>query len=157
MGKLEEAAFAAGCFWGVEDAFMRIRGVKETEVGFMGGHTKNATYEEVCRGDTGHAETVHLKYDPEEVSYGELLEAFWGMHDPTTKNRQGPDSGSQYRSIIFYYTEKQREEAEKSRNERQKKLGGRKIVTEILPAGEFWRAEEHHQKYHQKMGGSCRV
>ena len=153
--KLEDAAFGAGCFWGVEDSFMQIKGVKETEVGFMGGEAKNVTYEEVCRGNTGHAETVHIRFNPKEVSYAELLEAFWGMHDPTTRNRQGLDIGSQYRSVIFYYSEKQREEAEKSREAQQKKLGGLEIVTEIVPAGEFWKADEHHQKYHQKHGKVC--
>ena len=155
MGKIGEAAFAAGCFWGVEDAFMHIKGVKKTEVGYMGGETENPTYGEVCTGKTGHAETVHLKYSPGGVSYGELLEAFWGMHNPATPNRQGLDIGSQYRSVIFYYNEKQREEAEKSREEQQKKLRERKIVTEIVPAGKFWRAEEYHQKYKQKQGKVC--
>ena len=152
MGKIEEAAFGAGCFWGVEGAFMRIKGVKETEAGYMGGKTENPTYEEVCTGKTGHAETVHLRYSLGEVSYAELLKAFWGMHDPTTPNRQGLDMGSQYRSVIFYYNKKQREEAEKSKKEQQKQLGKRKIVTEILPAGKFWKAEEYHQKYRQKQG-----
>ena len=152
---IDEAAFGAGCFWGVEDRFMQIKGVTETEVGFMGGHTKNADYGDVSGGDTGHAETVHLKYDPGEVSYVDLLDAFWKMHNPTTPNREGPDVGSQYRSIIFYYTEEQRELAEKSKKEQQVKYGDRKVVTEIMPAGEFWRADEHHQKYHQKHGKVC--
>lgn len=153
MGELEEAAFAAGCFWGIEDSFMRIKGIKETEVGYMGGETENPTYDEVCTGKTGHAETVHMRYVPDEVSYGELLNAFWGMHNPTTPNRQGLDMGSQYRSIIFYYGEEQKKQAEKSKQEQQKKLGGRKIVTEIIPAGRFWRAKGYHQKHMQKNKG----
>ncbi len=152
---IDEAAFAAGCFWGVEDGFMQIEGVTETEVGFMGGHTKNAGYDDVSGGNTGHAETVHLKYDPGKVSYVDLLEAFWGMHNPITPNRQGPDVGSQYRSIIFYYTKEQRDLAEKSKKEQQKKYGDKKVVTEIVPAGEFWMADDHHQKYHQKHGKEC--
>ncbi|MBD3398570.1 peptide-methionine (S)-S-oxide reductase MsrA [Candidatus Micrarchaeota archaeon] len=153
MGKNKEAAFGAGCFWGVEGEFMKIKGVEETEAGYMGGKTENPNYDEVCTGKTGHAETVHLKYDPDEVSYGELLDAFWGMHNPTTPNRQGLDMGSQYRSVIFYYSEEQKKQAEKSKQEQQEKLGGRKIVTEIVPAGRFWRAEEYHQKYKQKNKG----
>ena len=155
MGKKEEAAFAAGCFWGVEEKFMQIRGVEETEAGFMGGSTKNPTYESVCKGNTNHAETVHLKFDPKEVSYAELLDAFWKMHNPTTPNRQGLDVGSQYRSVIFYYNEAQRKLAEKSKISEQKKYTGAKIATEIVPAGEFSRAEEHHQKYYRKNRRTC--
>ena len=153
MVKLEEAAFGAGCFWGVEDAFMKIKGVKETEVGFMGGKTKNPTYKEVCTDKTGHAEVVHLKFDPKEISYEELLNIFWGIHNPTSLNRQGPDFGSQYRSVIFYYNKKQKEAAEKSKEELEKSgKYDKPIVTEIVPAPEFYRAEEYHQKYHQKHG-----
>ncbi len=151
MAKLETATFGAGCFWGVEDAFMNVRGVKKTEVGFMGGKTRNPTYEEVCTDRTGHAEVVHLKYDPDEVSYEELLEVFWSTHDPTTMNRQGPDVGSQYRSVIFYHNEKQKKLAEKSKIEKSGEYD-KPVVTEIVRAKEFYRAEEHHQKYHQKHG-----
>ncbi len=151
MAKLETATFGAGCFWGVEDAFMNVRGVKKTEVGFMGGKTRNPTYEEVCTDRTGHAEVVHLKYDPDEVSYEELLEVFWSTHDPTTMNRQGPDVGSQYRSVIFYHNEKQKKLAEKSKIEKSGEYD-KPVVTEIVRATDFYRAEEHHQKYHQKHG-----
>jgi peptide-methionine (S)-S-oxide reductase len=144
----EEATFGAGCFWGVEDSFMKLAGVKETTVGFMGGKLKNPTYEDVCTGLTGHAEVVNLKFDPKIVSYEKLLEIFWSIHDPTTKDRQGFDIGSQYRSIIFYYNKKQKEIAEKSK-EKLDKSGKfkQKIVTEIVPASDFWKAEEYHQKY----------
>lgn len=153
MAKLEDAAFGAGCFWGVEDAFMKINGVKETEVGFMGGKTENPTYEEVCTNKTGHAEAVHLKFDPDEISYEELLKIFWGIHNPTSLNRQGPDFGSQYRSVIFYYSEKQKEAAEKSKAELESSgKYDKPIVTEIIAASKFYRAEEYHQKYHQKQG-----
>lgn len=153
MAKLEDATFGAGCFWGVEDAFMKIKGVKETEVGFMGGKTKNPTYEEVCTDKTGHAEVVHLKFDPMEISYEELLNIFWGIHNPTSLNRQGPDFGTQYRSVIFYHNKKQKESAEKSKAEVENSgKYGKPIVTEIVPASEFYRAEEYHQKYHQKQG-----
>lgn len=154
MKELKEAAFGAGCFWGVEDSFMKVGGVKETEVGFMGGTTKNPTYKEVCTNKTGHAETVHLKYDPDEVSYEKLLEVFWSIHDPTQVNRQGLDIGSQYRSVIFYYNEKQKKLAEQSK-EKESEKPGKKIATEIVPASEFYRAEEYHQKYHQKHGRVC--
>ena len=153
MAELEDATFGAGCFWGVEDAFMKIKGVKETKVGFMGGKTKNPTYKEVCTDKTGHAEVVHLKFDPKEISYKELLNIFWGIHNPTSLNRQGPDFGSQYRSVIFYYNDKQKEAAEKSKAELEKSgKYDKPVVTEIVPASEFYRAEEYHQKYHQKHG-----
>jgi peptide-methionine (S)-S-oxide reductase len=151
--KAGDASFAAGCFWGVEEAFRCVKGVVETEVGYMGGTTKNPTYEEVCTGKTGHAETVHLKFDPKTISYGELLDIFWSIHDPTQLNRQGPDFGSNYRSIIFYHSPEQRKLAVASRERLEKsgKYGGR-IVTEIIPAAVFWRAEEYHQKYEMKTG-----
>ena len=153
MAKLETATFGAGCFWGVEDVFMKIKGVKETEVGFMGGKTKNPTYEEVCTDKTGHAEVVHLKFDPKEISYEELLNIFWGIHNPTSLNRQGPDFGTQYRSAIFYHNKNQKEAAEKSKADLEKSgKYDKPIVTEIAPASEFYRAEEYHQKYHQKQG-----
>ncbi len=153
MAELETATFGAGCFWGVEDALMKVKGVKETAVGFMGGTTKNPTYEEVCTDKTGHAEVVQLKYDPEEVGYEDLLEIFWSIHDPTTPNRQGPDIGSQYRSVIFFHSKEQERLAKKSRMEiRESGKYRNRIVTEIVPASEFYRAEEYHQKYHQKQG-----
>lgn len=153
--KLQEATFAAGCFWHVEDAFMQVKGVEMTEVGFMGGRTSDPSYKQVCTRTTGHAEVVHLLYDPARVTYSQLLEAFWSMHDPTQVNRQGPDVGDQYRTAIFYYTEEQRREAEesKARHEASGKYG-RPIATEIAKATTFWRAEEYHQKYFQKHGVS---
>jgi len=152
-GKLEEAAFAAGCFWGVEETFRCEKGVRETEVGYMGGTAKNPTYGEVCIGTTGHAETVHLRFDPNEISYKRLLEIFWNDHDPTQLNRQGPDVGTNYRSTIFYYTPEQKKQALESKEKLEKsgKCRG-KIVTEIVPASDFWRAEEYHQKYLMKKG-----
>jgi peptide-methionine (S)-S-oxide reductase len=147
-GKYETAIFAAGCFWGVEQAFYKTKGVVETEVGYTGGDEKyeNPTYEQVCSDSTGHAEAVRVKFDPKVVSYKELLDVFWKIHNPTTLNRQGPDIGSQYRSAIFYLDEKQKKEAEKSREKLQKSINA-KIVTEIVKASEFYRAEEYHQKY----------
>lgn len=150
-GKTEKAAFGAGCFWHVEQAFREVSGVVDTTVGFMGGHTKNPTYKEVCTDKTGHAETVLVEYDPEEVSYNELLDVFWKIHDPTQMNRQGPDIGSQYRSVIFYYNDGQKKEAQESLDKEQKKTE-EKIVTEITSASEFYRAEEHHQRYLEKKG-----
>lgn len=148
---MEKATFAAGCFWGVEAGFRKIDGVVSTEVGYMGGTLENPSYEDVCSGQTGHAEVVQLRYDPDRVSYGELLEAFWAMHDPTTLNRQGPDVGTQYRSVIFFHDEAQRAEAAASK-ERLEAAGRyrRPIVTEIAPAGPFYRAEDYHQQYLEK-------
>jgi len=148
-----QAAFAAGCFWGVEAAFRQIKGVIDTAVGFMGGHIPNPTYEMVCTNTTGHAETVHIKYNPDIVSYNKLLDVFWSIHDPTQVNRQGPDIGSQYRSAIFYYTEEQRIAALASKAKLE--ASGKfklPIATEIVPASEFWRAEEYHQRYLEKKG-----
>ena len=152
-GNLEEASFAAGCFWGVEEAFRTTKGVKQTEVGYMGGTTKNPTYGQVCTGATGHAETVHLWFDPKEITYETLLEIFWSIHNPTQRNRQGWDIGTNYRSIIFYYSQEQRRLAlgSKEKLEKSGKYLG-KIVTEVFPAVEFWRAEEYHQKYEMKTG-----
>ena len=147
MNQLKEAMFGAGCFWGVQDFFDNTKGVIETEVGYAGGHTDNPTYKEVCADKTGHAEVVHLKYDSEIVSYEHLLKVFFENHDPTTMNRQGPDRGSQYRSIIFYYSPEQKELAEK-----MKKELGSGIVTEIVLAPTFYKAEEYHQKYFEKTG-----
>ncbi len=150
--KKETAIFAAGCFWGVEEEFRNLKGVLSTRVGYSGGKSKKPTYTKVSFGITGHAESVKIEFDSEIISYKELLKKFWEIHNPTTKNRQGFDIGSQYRSIIFYANKKQKEAAEKSRDEEQKKLD-KKIVTEIIPAGEFYDAEEYHQKYLMKGGG----
>lgn len=145
----EKAIFAAGCFWGVQDAFDQVKGVKKTLAGYTGGHSRNPTYEEVCDDETGHAEAVHLEYDPSEVSYDDLLSVFWSIHDPTTKDRQGPDVGKQYRSAIYYHSPEQKKAAERSLAAEQKKREKR-IVTEILQAGPFYPAEEYHQNYHKK-------
>jgi len=148
---MEEACFGAGCFWGVQAAFDNIEGVKQTTVGYMGGTTEHPSYEQVCTNKTGHAEVVHILFDARIVSYEKLLETFFGIHDPTQINRQGPDVGSQYRSIIFYYTEQQRILAEKlilSLKESQKFTDD--IVTEIIPAAVFYKAEEYHQHYFKK-------
>jgi len=150
---LEKAAFAAGCFWGVEAAFQEVKGVVNTAVGFAGGRTKNPTYEEVCANTTGHAETVLVEYDPTAVSYEQLLSVFFSIHDPTTPNRQGPDVGSQYRSVIFYYTPQQRKAAQIFKDKLTESGKFKKpIVTEITPAGEFYKAEDYHQRYYQKNG-----
>ena len=150
---IEEAMFGAGCFWHVEAAFSRVRGVVSTAVGYSGGTKENPTYKDVCSGRTGHAEVVHVEYDPQQVTYGDLLNVFWEMHDPTTPNRQGLDRGSQYRSAIFFYTPEQETAATRSRAELQASDRYRNpIVTEIAPAGPFFRAEEYHQKYYAKTG-----
>lgn len=156
--KRAKAAFAAGCFWGVEETLRQVKGVTATAVGYMGGTRENPTYEDVCTGTTGHAETVELEYDPSRVSYEDLLKIFWENHDPTTLNRQGPDVGEQYRSVIFYYTPEQQAAAEASKAEQEKKKAfSRPIVTRIVPASRFYRAEEYHQRYLQKHGRSrCR-
>lgn len=155
----ERATFAAGCFWGVEEAFRQVPGVVDTAVGFMGGTTETPSYREVCTGRTGHAEVVDIVFDPAKVSYDALLDVFWGCHDPTTKDRQGPDVGSQYRSAIFFHTPAQ-EAAARASKERLGAAGRyrRPIVTEIVPAGPFWRAEEYHQRYLEKRGeAACRL
>lgn len=153
---VEIATFAAGCFWGVEDAFMKTKGVKSTRVGYTGGKLTNPTYEDVCTDKTGHAEAIQIKYDPKEISYKELLELFWSIHNPTTKNRQGPDIGTQYRSSIFYHTSEQEKIAKKVKQELNDSKFQNKIVTEIVAASTFYPAEEYHQKYYQKIGGgSC--
>ena len=150
-----KATFAAGCFWHVEDLFRKTRGVKSTKVGYIGGSLSNPTYEEVCTDKTGHAEAVEVEYDPEKISYGELLDVFWQNHDPTSLNRQGPDIGIQYRSSIFFHDETQRKAAEESK-EKLNSSGkySKQIVTEIVPAAEFYKAEEYHQKYFEKHGFS---
>ena len=154
---LQLATFAAGCFWGIEESYRKIKGVKSTMVGYTGGRGSNPTYRDVCTDLTGHAEAIQLQYDPQEVTYEEILKVFWSIHNPTTKNRQGPDVGSQYRSVIFYHTPEQELSARRSIEELEK--SGRfsnRIVTEIVPATAFYKAEEFHQKYYQKHGGgSC--
>lgn len=152
----QKATFAAGCFWGVEETFRRTPGVLVTAVGYTGGHTENPTYEQVCSDRTGHAEAVEIIFDPKQISYEVLLDIFWNSHDPTTLNRQGPDVGSQYRSAIFYHSIEQKAAAEASR-ERYAPRFNRPIVTQIVPAGVFYRAEEYHQQYLAKRGLSqCR-
>ena len=147
------ATFAAGCFWGVEQRFSEVPGVLSTEVGYTGGTTAHPTYEQVCSHSTGHAEAVRLEYDPEQVTYEHLLEVFFAMHDPTTPDRQGPDVGSQYRSAVFFHSPEQ-ERAARDAVARFNAEGRYTdpIVTEIVPAPEFWRAEEHHQRYLTKRG-----
>jgi peptide-methionine (S)-S-oxide reductase len=155
---LQLATFAAGCFWGVEESFRRIKGVKSTMVGYTGGRLANPRYKDVCTDLTGHAEAIQVQYDPEEITYEELLKVFWSTHNPTTKNRQGPDVGSQYRSVIFYHTPEQELSARRSIEEleKSKRFSNNRIVTEIVPATAFYKAEEFHQKYYQKRGGgSC--
>jgi len=155
--RLRKAAFAAGCFWGVEKIFSKLEGVVSTAAGYMGGITKDPTYEQVCTGRTGHAETVQVVYDPSRVSYEQLLITFWEWHDPTTLDRQGPDVGSQYRSVIFVYDRSQEEAARRSKQILEKAgIFPAPIVTQVVPAGEFYRAEEVHQNYLQKNpGGYC--
>jgi peptide-methionine (S)-S-oxide reductase len=155
MGKSERAMFAAGCFWGVQDAFDRVPGVTATTVGYTGGRSRNHTYKDVCSDTTGHAEAVLVEYDPARVSYGQLLDVFWRIHDPTTLNRQGPDTGSQYRSAVFHFTPEQQAAAEAGRE--RLRGAGKAVATEVAPAGEFWRAEEYHQKYHARRGGACGI
>ena len=146
---MSKAMFGAGCFWGVEYNFAKLKGVKEVLSGYSGGKTPNPTYEQVCSNSTEHAEVVMIDYDETQISYEELLDAFWMKHDPTTLNRQGPDVGDQYRSAIFYFNEEQQTLAKESLKNLQKKLE-RSIVTEITKADTFWKAEEYHQKYFEK-------
>ncbi len=156
---MDKATFAAGCFWGVEAAFRAIPAVISTRVGYTGGMLDHPTYKDVCTDRTGHAEAVEVTYDPERVSYAELLQVFWDNHDPTTLNRQGPDIGTQYRSAIFYHNAAQEAVARASKVQ----LAGsgaykRPIVTEILPASTFWQAEDYHQQYLEKRGlAHCHV
>ena len=150
---MAKAAFGAGCFWGVESAFRQVKGVTDAAVGYMGGSLANPTYEDVCTDRTGHAEVVQLDYDPAIVSYEELLRVFFGLHDPTSLNRQGPDYGKQYRSVIFFYDADQQRAALKMKDDLDRSgRFPRKIVTQIAPAPEFWRAEEYHQRYFEKHG-----
>ena len=146
---MENALFGAGCFWGVEEFFRKNKGVIETKVGYSGGITNNPSYEEVCLGNTNHVEVLLIKFDENIINYSKLLDLFWQCHDPTTLNRQGPDIGTQYRSVIFYYSNLQKEIAEKSKLNYQSKFNG-KIVTEIEKAKEFFEAEDYHQCYIQK-------
>lgn len=146
--------FGAGCFWGVQDTFDALPGVLKTEVGFASGHTQNPSYQEVCRGDTGHAEVVWVSYDPHQISLETLLETFWHCHDPSSLNRQGPDIGAQYRSCIYYTDPEQLESIESSKHLFEK--SGKKVVTEIKPFSNFYKAEEYHQHYHKKACQSKR-
>lgn len=148
---MEQATFGAGCFWGIEMIYRQTPGVIETAVGYSGGNTENPTYREVCSSRTGHAEVVNVIFDPERVTYSELLKIFWENHNPTTLNRQGPDVGPQYRSVIFYHSESQRKDAEASLAQRQTELTN-PIVTELTCASTFYRAEEYHQQYLEKRG-----
>ena len=156
---MEKATFGAGCFWGVEAAFRCLQGVVSTAVGYSGGTLGNPTYQDVCSDRTGHAEVVEVVYDPSVVSYDALLEVFWGNHDPTTLNRQGPDVGTQYRSVIFYHSEAQKAAAEISmQNLRNSGQYKKAIVTEIKPTAKFYRAEEYHQRYLEKRGhAGCNI
>ncbi len=156
---MQTATFGAGCFWGVEAAFRQISGVKETAVGYMGGVMKNPTYRDVCTDRTGHAEVVQVRFDPQQVSYDALLKVFWENHDPTTPNRQGPDVGTQYRSVIFVHSPEQQAQAEASKaQQEQSGKFKRPIVTAIVPAPEFYRAEDYHQQYLEKRGLSqCHI
>ena len=155
---MEKATFAAGCFWGVEEAFRKVKGVVSTSVGYTGGSFNNPRYEDVCSGKTGHAEAVQVEHDPAQVSYEELLSVFWENHDPTTLNRQGPDIGTQYRSAIFFHTPEQRSAAVASKDKLQKSGRHRSpIATEITPASQFYRAEEYHQQYFEKRGSAHRT
>lgn len=150
------ATFAAGCFWTPEEIFRTTLGVIDTDVGFMGGNYANPSYEKVCTGITGHAEVTQVTYDPQKISYEELLKIFWDMHDPTQVNRQGPDHGAQYRSAIFYHTDAQKKDAEASKAERTASgTYDKPIATEIVPAGPFYKAEEYHQEYVRKHGGNA--
>ena len=147
-----KATFGAGCFWCIENDF-RKNGVTSTNVGFMGGHLKNPTYNDVCTDTTGHAEVIQVEYDPTKISYGQLLDIFWNNHDPTTLNRQGPDVGKQYRSVVFFHSTEQEKEARQSKESLEKSgKFPKKIVTEIVPATEFYKAEEYHQQYYEKCG-----
>lgn len=150
---MEIATFGAGCFWGVEEKFRTMSGVVSTAVGYMGGETEHPTYQDVCTDDTGHAEVVYIEFDPSRVSYQQLLDVFWKSHNPTTRNRQGPDIGSQYRSVIFYYSDEQKQIAEQSKKDLDDaRVYPHPIVTEIMPAAPFYRAEEYHQQYLAKRG-----
>jgi peptide-methionine (S)-S-oxide reductase len=149
----EKATFGAGCFWGVEEMFRQLPGVLATAVGYAGGSKEQPTYEDVCTDETGHAEVVEIEFDPSSIGYDKLLEVFWSNHNPTQLNRQGPDVGAQYRSVVFYHSPEQKTQAETSKAALEKSgRFSRPIVTQIEPAPKFWRAEDYHQKYLQKRG-----
>jgi methionine-S-sulfoxide reductase len=152
--EIQKAIFAAGCFWGVEEKFRKVPGVITTRVGYTGGHFEEPTYKDVCSHKTGHAEAIEITFDPSKVSYDELLDTFWAIHDPTTLNRQGPDIGTQYRSAIFYIDLEQKEKAinSKMKLEASKRFKN-PIMTQIVPASDFWEAEEYHQQYNEKRKG----
>jgi peptide-methionine (S)-S-oxide reductase len=156
---MEKATFAAGCFWGVEATYRQIPGVLGTRVGYSGGHTPDPTYEQVCTGQTGHAESLEVTFDPARVSYEQLVDVFFSSHNPTTKNRQGFDVGTQYRSAIFFHTPEQEEAARAAKEKVEERLHWpKKVVTEITPASEFYPAEDYHQRYLEKRGrSSCTV
>jgi len=151
----EKATFGAGCFWGVEETFRKLKGVTSTSVGYAGGTKENPSYEDVCTDETGHAEVVEVEFDPSQIGYEDLLNVFWSNHNPTTLNRQGPDVGTQYRSVIFYHSPEQKAAAEASKEKLDKSGKFRQpIVTQVEPAHKFWRAEEYHQRYLEKRGQS---
>ena len=153
MAEKQKATFAAGCFWGVESAFRTVEGVVDAQVGYIGGKTEKPIYGDVCSGQTGHAEALEIIFDPGIISYKALIELFWRVHDPTQVNRQGPDTGTQYRSAIFYHSPEQKEAAEKSKAALNVSGQFKKpVVTQIVPASTFWRAEEYHQRYFEKIG-----
>ena len=150
---MNKATFGAGCFWGVESTFRQVEGVLATTVGYEGGHTDNPSYADVCSHTTGHAEVVEVEYDPEKVSYEELLDVFWASHDPTQLNRQGPDVGDQYRSVVFFHNAEQEKAALASKEALERSGRHRRpVVTRIVPAETFWRAEDYHQQYFEKRG-----
>lgn len=159
LSHLETATFGAGCFWGVEELFRKLPGVKATSVGYMGGSLPNPTYEDVCTDQTGHAEAVQVQYNPQEISYQKLFDVFWNHHDPTTRNRQEPDIGTQYRSVIFFSTPEQEALAQESKkNLEASHAYSKPIVTQIVPASAFYKAEEYHQQYFAKRGAaSCHI
>ena len=156
---MAKAAFAAGCFWGVEATFRQLPGVISTRVGYTGGHTENPNYKEVCTDRTGHAEAVEVEYDPAKIAYDKLLDVFWENHDPTQLNRQGPDWGTQYRSAIFFHTPEQEAQAKASRDALEKsRRYSKPIVTQIVPAARFYEAEDYHQQYLEKRGlAACHI
>ncbi len=156
---MEKATFGAGCFWGVEETFRKLPGVIETAVGFMGGEVENPSYEQVCMHKTGHAEVVDITFNPEEISYKELLDIFWKSHNPTQLNRQGPDVGEQYRSVVFYHNDEQSKIAQQSKQELEESGAFKDpIVTQIVQAQKFYKAEEYHQKYLMKKGvDACHI
>jgi peptide-methionine (S)-S-oxide reductase len=155
---IEKATFAAGCFWGIESAFRAVPGVLSATSGYIGGHTDNPTYQQVCTGRTGHAEAVEVEFDPAKTSFALLLQKFFSIHDPTQVDRQGPDIGSQYRTAVFTHSPEQAEEAKAAKAQLDRSGIFRKpIATEIVPAGTFWRAEEYHQRYDEKHGRHCAI